>query len=246
MRSTDSTCFTCFNALLQDTDAANLMPHLESTVDFMHEALVKGNGVLVHCMQGVSRSPSFVIAYLMKAEKKKLLEAYKSVKAIRPQAKPKPHFLKQLLAWEKILSGTGGAGESWPGGLGGGLASKDGVKVLSLPREPQLPPSTPGVEGVGSAHGSPDSGERAAVKGPMMPPRLAGPSTGCSPDQGALSGERKQAALVKGLGKGPGRGPLKGPVKGPAMPPHLMHRSSSRDFEDPPEPAAPAAKKRKT
>ena len=49
-----------------DSDQADLSPYFDQCADFIHEALVEGHGVLVHCQQGVSRSASIVLSYLIK------------------------------------------------------------------------------------------------------------------------------------------------------------------------------------
>lgn len=52
--------------------------------------------VFVHCAAGVSRSASFVIAYLMKSKLMPYLDAYALVKCKRPIIKPNSGFVKQL------------------------------------------------------------------------------------------------------------------------------------------------------
>jgi protein-tyrosine phosphatase len=52
--------------------------------------------VLVHCAAGVSRSASFVIAYIMKSRKIGFDEAYTFVKSKRPIITPNSGFVKQL------------------------------------------------------------------------------------------------------------------------------------------------------
>ena len=38
---------------------------MEAAFGFIEEARQKGAGILVHCVSGISRSPTIVIAYLM-------------------------------------------------------------------------------------------------------------------------------------------------------------------------------------
>jgi protein-tyrosine phosphatase len=60
--------------------------------------------VLVHCAAGVSRSASFVIAYLMRVEKMKYVDAYQSVKTKRQIIRPNSGFVKQLREYERGLA----------------------------------------------------------------------------------------------------------------------------------------------
>ncbi|GAB5361195.1 hypothetical protein AAMO2058_000692700 [Amorphochlora amoebiformis] len=70
------------------------------------------NKVLVHCHQGVSRSCTIVIAYLMHAEGREYDETYKLVKAKRAVCRPNLRFSCDLLAFAKRRQNKGG-----PGGL---------------------------------------------------------------------------------------------------------------------------------
>merc|ERR1719373_809142 len=56
--------------------------------------------VLVHCVQGISRSASVVIFYLMKYELMSLREAFEKTKKCRPIIEPRPEFLDQLGQFE--------------------------------------------------------------------------------------------------------------------------------------------------
>uniref|UniRef100_A0A7S3Z9R6 Uncharacterized protein n=1 Tax=Lotharella globosa TaxID=91324 RepID=A0A7S3Z9R6_9EUKA len=61
----------------------------------------KDNNVLVHCHQGVSRSCSLVIAYLIFKERKCYDDIYKRVKASRKVCRPNLKFTCDLLAFGK-------------------------------------------------------------------------------------------------------------------------------------------------
>lgn len=61
--------------------------------------------MLVHCVAGVSRSATLVIAYLMKFEYMSLRQAFYHVKAVRPIIRPNPGFWRQLIEYEVKLFG---------------------------------------------------------------------------------------------------------------------------------------------
>jgi protein-tyrosine phosphatase len=48
-----------------DTPAEDITCVLYDSLDFIHKALSSGGRILVHCSQGVSRSATLVIAYMM-------------------------------------------------------------------------------------------------------------------------------------------------------------------------------------
>lgn len=61
---------------------------------------------LVHCVAGISRSTTIVLAYLMKYLKMSLKDAHAHVKSRRPLIRPNLGFWKQLVDYEKMLFGT--------------------------------------------------------------------------------------------------------------------------------------------
>ncbi|KAK2956850.1 putative Dual specificity phosphatase, catalytic domain containing protein [Blattamonas nauphoetae] len=68
-----------------------------------HTSEKKGSRVLVHCSQGVSRSPAVVTAYLMVVEGMGLDEAFASVIKRRTVARPNPSFMAQLKTLDEFL-----------------------------------------------------------------------------------------------------------------------------------------------
>jgi len=69
----------------------------------IHDLIEREGCVLVHCVAGMSRSPTIVISYLMSVYHMNLLEAWKLVKTKRPCVKPNTAFVKQLLDYDYNL-----------------------------------------------------------------------------------------------------------------------------------------------
>ena len=61
--------------------------------------------VLINCAAGVSRSPTITIAYLVKYSNMTLKQAFQHVSAIRPIIRPNNSFWKQLIRFEKHVTG---------------------------------------------------------------------------------------------------------------------------------------------
>lgn len=86
-----------------DFESQNISQYFSEANEFISEALAKNenNAVLVHCNAGISRSASFVIAYLMKkCNYKTYREALAYVRKCRPVVSPNRGFEKQLLNLE--------------------------------------------------------------------------------------------------------------------------------------------------
>ncbi|KAM9734286.1 dual specificity protein phosphatase 14-like [Menidia menidia] len=60
---------------------------------------------LVHCTAGRSRSPTLVLAHLIRSEGLSLREAYELVLGSRPSVRPNVGFWRQLLDYERVLRG---------------------------------------------------------------------------------------------------------------------------------------------
>eukprot|EP00798_Chlamydomonas_sp_ICE-L_P017618 gene17618-23955_t len=87
---------------LQDTPAEDILCVLYDAFEFIDSALGTGGRVLVHCSQGVSRSATIVIAYLMWRTGATYDDAFATVKTARGVANPNiVGFCCQLLQWQK-------------------------------------------------------------------------------------------------------------------------------------------------
>ncbi|GAX85233.1 hypothetical protein CEUSTIGMA_g12653.t1 [Chlamydomonas eustigma] len=86
---------------LQDTPGEDILAVLYDALEFIDSALKAGGRVLVHCSQGVSRSATIVIAYLMWKTGGSYDEVFAKVKEARGVANPNIGFTCQLLQWQK-------------------------------------------------------------------------------------------------------------------------------------------------
>ena len=88
--------------IIFDTESQNIRQYFEEAFEFLNESLSdERNSVLVHCNMGISRSSSFVIAYLMhKKMFKKYKDALSYVRKRRPIVAPNKGFERQLIKLE--------------------------------------------------------------------------------------------------------------------------------------------------
>lgn len=82
-----------------------LIKYFDSIADKIKEVSDKNGKTLVHCVAGVSRSTTMVLAYLMKHGKMMLRDAHDYVKSRRPFIRPNLGFWKQLVEYELKLYG---------------------------------------------------------------------------------------------------------------------------------------------
>ncbi|KAI5967684.1 YVH1 [Candida margitis] len=79
-----------------DEETTNLIPYFDVCDMFIDEATKDNGKVLVHCAQGVSRSVTIIIVYLMKHYKLNFDQALHAVKRKCPEAEPNPSFIQQI------------------------------------------------------------------------------------------------------------------------------------------------------
>lgn len=94
---------------LPDRVDADIGATLVAATAFIDRAVRESSGtarVLVHCIQGVSRSATVVIWYVMVTTRCTLSAAYAHVLKCRPLVFPNHGFMQQLLARETALYGT--------------------------------------------------------------------------------------------------------------------------------------------
>uniref|UniRef100_A0A7S1QPB8 protein-tyrosine-phosphatase n=1 Tax=Neobodo designis TaxID=312471 RepID=A0A7S1QPB8_NEODS len=95
---------------LRDHSDEDISRHFGDALAFMHEGIVRDEGVLVHCRHGVSRSATMILAYLMqygvrdssgKLQPMTYAEAFDYVKERRPRISPNLGFVLALHEVEK-------------------------------------------------------------------------------------------------------------------------------------------------
>jgi hypothetical protein len=88
---------------IEDNRNEDILAYIYPCIEFIETAVTNGGRVLVHCMEGVSRSCSVVIGYLMWKRGLRYVEAQAFVQNGRPICQPNPSFICQLLEFEKRL-----------------------------------------------------------------------------------------------------------------------------------------------
>lgn len=86
----------------RDTDTQDLLVHLQQICNFIDAQHEAERRVLVHCIAGVSRSPTVAVAYLMRKWRKGLDKTLKYVMGKRKEVWPSPNFIEQLRVWEEV------------------------------------------------------------------------------------------------------------------------------------------------
>jgi len=81
----------------------HLSKYFDKAFDFINESRNRKRAVLVSCQQGVSRSASLIIAYIMKTLHLNVAQAYAFVKLRNPHISPNLNLMNQLTEFEKIL-----------------------------------------------------------------------------------------------------------------------------------------------
>ncbi|XP_032556870.1 dual specificity protein phosphatase 22-A-like isoform X1 [Chiroxiphia lanceolata] len=93
--------YLCISA--SDSSSQNLLQHFKESIKFIHECRLGGGGCLVHCLAGVSRSTTILVAYLMTVTELGWESCLAATKAVRPYVSPNCGFQQQLQEYERTL-----------------------------------------------------------------------------------------------------------------------------------------------
>jgi len=85
---------------VQDEPSENLLQYFPRSTEFILGALCNSGRVLVHCLAGASRSPTFVAAFLMEVYKLSPAEAIAKIRESRRLVRPILGFYDQLMVYE--------------------------------------------------------------------------------------------------------------------------------------------------
>lgn len=87
---------------IEDDGTESMLPYFDDAIAFIHLQRQRG-GVLVHCKGGMSRSPTLVVAYLMRHEHLSLIDAMEVCSLARPAAILGANFVDDLEVYENTL-----------------------------------------------------------------------------------------------------------------------------------------------
>ncbi|XP_050533399.1 dual specificity protein phosphatase Mpk3 [Daktulosphaira vitifoliae] len=88
---------------ISDHIGQNLAGFFPQAIEFIDNGRSQQKGVLVHCLAGISRSVTVMLAYLMAHRQLTLNEAYNMVLKRKTNIDPNFHFMQQLHSFEKQL-----------------------------------------------------------------------------------------------------------------------------------------------
>uniref|UniRef100_H0Z101 Dual specificity protein phosphatase 22-A-like n=1 Tax=Taeniopygia guttata TaxID=59729 RepID=H0Z101_TAEGU len=93
--------YLCISA--SDSSSQNLLQHFKECIQFIHECRLGGGACLVHCLAGVSRSSTVLVAYLMTVTELGWQSCLAATRALRSYACPNSSFQQQLQEYQSTL-----------------------------------------------------------------------------------------------------------------------------------------------
>jgi hypothetical protein len=117
---------------IYDVHTENIERYFEQAAEFIQSAEAEAGRVLVHCRKGISRSPTLVVAYLMRTKGMKCDDALQFVRQRRSKVSPNMGFMEALRAAD---NDTGlSTSTDLTSSVGG-----DGLSDTEEPMAPRLP-----------------------------------------------------------------------------------------------------------
>jgi len=92
--------FEYLDIQILDTHSEDAKKHFRITNRFIKKARDSGGKVLVHCEAGKSRSPAFILAFLIGVEKIKLKDGLALLREFVPEVEPNDAFMTQLQEYD--------------------------------------------------------------------------------------------------------------------------------------------------
>lgn len=97
---------TAYRVPVDDTPEENIGRYFDEVADLLEANRRVGRRSMVHCLAGVSRSATLVLAYLLKYTTFSLHQAFAHLHSTRACIRPNMGFLRQLIEWEVRLRGV--------------------------------------------------------------------------------------------------------------------------------------------
>jgi len=88
---------------IEDTSETDILCHFDDATSYIRRCVMADRPILVHCVVGVSRSPTIVVAYLMRYHGMGADEGIDYVQSKRSIISPNIGFIMQLYTYEKYL-----------------------------------------------------------------------------------------------------------------------------------------------
>ena len=80
---------------MDDAESQNVGPAVEQVCEYLRN-VKDGRRILIHCLEGRSRSVALMAGYLILERKMSLSAAMTKIRDVRPRIRPQESFLKQL------------------------------------------------------------------------------------------------------------------------------------------------------
>jgi len=98
---------------MNDYGRSDLNGVIKQLCPIIEESQQPDQALFIHCMSGQNRSATLMLAILMKIKGKKLYEAYKLLKNMRPLVQINRGYAKQLIDMELELFGSISVSDNW-------------------------------------------------------------------------------------------------------------------------------------